>query len=71
MESKLTMCLAERKKIGVNIDKWRIKRREREGRNGKKEKKKNKNKEKNKRKERRVPDQGSKGSEKGKEEILD
>ena len=39
-----------------------------EGRNGKKEKKreKKKNKEKNRRKERRVPDQGSKRTEKQK-----
>ena len=34
-------------------------------------KKKNENKEKNKRKERRIPDQRSKGSKKGKEAILD
>ena len=39
-----------------------------EGRNGKKEKEKD---EKNKRKERRIPDQRSKGSKKGKEAILD
>ena len=37
----------------------------------KERKKKNKNKEKNRRKERRIPDQGSKRSEKGKEAILD
>ena len=37
----------------------------------KKEKEKNENKEKNKRKERRIPDQRSRGSKKGKEAILD
>ena len=42
-----------------------------EGRNRKKEKEKNKNRERNKRKERRILDQRSKGSEKGKEAILD
>ena len=38
--------------------------------NGKKEKEKDENKENNKRKERRIPDQRSKGSKKGKEAIL-
>ena len=37
----------------------------------KERKKKNENKEKNRRKEGRIPDQRSKGSEKGKEAILD
>ena len=36
-----------------------------------KKKEKNENQEKNKRKERRIPDQRSRGSKKGKEAILD
>ena len=43
----------------------------REGRNGKKEKKKMKIKKRTKERKGRIPDQRSKGSEKGKEAILD
>ena len=49
----------------------KVKRKKRKKWKERKKKNENKKKKKNRRKEGRIPDQRSKGSEKGKEEILD